>query len=370
MMRWIKEVWLTMGQCLRMLFSEKKMIALLLCGMAVLVAMLLSMDEVKEEKSRISIGIADADDSEFSRNVIADMQQMELYEITTGSEEELLELLQGGKLSAVCVLRNRLEDRVQKGKSDNLVTIYETEGSSAMLVGDVLAGVMMQEICMAKGYQTLLDYEKKNGREATLTLEEYRNYVAEVLAKEGTEFAFEVTYVSQDKETVKKPSQAIIYEQAIFAVFALMAGLLSVYAVLPFRQLRHGALAKRMRTLPMHGSALYAGSAMSAFVVTAVFSALFLGCFIVRNGVEASQIMLLLICTAAYLCVIVCIMLAAAYGIKNQTVYQMGMLAMILVFGVCGLVSLADGLLLPEGTVTWVPNGWYVRKMTEIINNG
>ena len=85
---------------------------------------------------------------------------------------------------------------------------------------------------------------------------------------------------------------------------------------------------------------------------------------------QAQKLISLHICTMLYICVIVCMMLLAAYIIKSQTVYQMGMLAMILIFGVCGLVSLVDGLLLPEGTVTWVPNGWFVRRMTEILNNG
>jgi hypothetical protein len=61
-------------------------------------------------------------------------------------------------------------------------------------------------------------------------------------------------------------------------------------------------------------------------------------------------------------------MLFAAYIIKNHTVYQMGMLAMILLFGVFGFISVVDGLLVPEGTAVWVPNGWFVRKMTELTH--
>lgn len=368
MMDWFKEVWLALKQSMKLLFCGKQTPVLLVLGMVMLVAMLVCMDEVKEEKSKIAIGMADEDKTELSQSVIAAMEQLELYEVTTGSEEDLLVLLQQGELSAVCVLKKSFASLVERGKTNKLVTIYETEDGGALLLGDILAGVMMQEICTAKSYQTLLSYGKKGGRETSLTLEEYRNYVAEVLEEAGTEFSFEVTYVSGENEAVKKPAQTIIYEQAIFAVFALMAGLLSVYAVLPFRRFTHGALAGKIKTLPVHGSALYAGSALGAFLVPAFFGVLFLACFAWRNRTEVSQIISLLICTVVYLCVIVCMMLLAAYGIQSRTVYQMGMLAMILVFGICGLVSLVDGLLLPEGTVTWVPNGWYVRRMTELLN--
>lgn len=368
MMRWIKEVCLTMGQCLRMLVAGKQTLLLLAVSLGLLAAMLTGMNEVKEEKSKIVIGIADKSGSEMSQSVIERMQQKDLYEVILGEEEELVERLKTGELSAVCVLKKNFAESITRGRTNNLVTIYETNDGSALLLGDIFAGVMMQEICTAKSYQTLLDYEKKAGKDTTLSAEEYRTYVNEVLAEGGTEFSFDVAYISRENEETEKPSQAILYEQAIFAVFALMAGLISVYAVLPFRQLRHGGLANRIKTLPVHGSAVYVGSALAGLVLPFLFGIMFLVCISLRSPMEFSQILSLLVCTGVYICVIVCMMLLAAYGIKSHTVYQMGMLAMILLFGVFGLVSLVDGLLVPEGTATWVPNGWYVRRMTELYH--
>ncbi len=367
MMRFIKEICLTMVQSLKMLLLGRQTLILLAGGILLLVVMLTGMDEVKEEKSKISIGIADRDGSELSEAVIDGMRQKEMYEIITGEEEELLVLLEQGELSAVCVLKSTFSENIAKGKSNKIVTIYETEGGEALLLGDIFAGVMMQEICTAKGYQKLLSYQKKAGKESTLSMEEYRTYVTDILQEGGTAFAFDVTYVAGSGKKVEKPSQSVIYEQAIFAVFALMTGLISIYSVLPFRQMRHGRLAERMKTLPVHGSAVYLGSALAGLLIPMAFGFLFLLCFSKRNALELSQNISLLICTAVYVCVIVCVMLFAAYVIKNHTVYQMGMLAMILIFGVFGLVSLVDGLLVPEGTAVWVPNGWYVRKMTELL---
>lgn len=366
MIRWIRDVVLTMGQSLRLLLAGKQTVLLLAVSLLFMVVMLGHMEEVKEEKSKISIGIADPNDTELSRSVIEGMKQMELYEVTVGEEEELLTQLKAGNFSAVCVFNKSFANRIFRGKTNNLVTIYETEESSALLVGDILAGVMMQEICTAKSYQTLLTYQKKNDMEKTLSEEEYRDYVNTVLAEGGTEFSFDVQYLSKENEEAKKPSQAILYEQAIYAVFALMTGMISIYAVLPFRQLRHGRLAERIKTLPVCGSAVYVGSALAGFTIPLVFGALFLGGLYYRNALEFSEILSLLVCTVTYICVIVCMMLLAAYAIKSHTVYQMGMLAMMLVFGVFGFISLVDGLLVPEGIAVWVPNGWYVRKMTEL----
>ncbi|MBO5353813.1 MAG: ABC transporter permease [Lachnospiraceae bacterium] len=365
---WCREVKMAMTQSLRLLLHGRQTMILLALGMAVLVSMLVCMDGAKEEKSRIPVGIVDEDRSDMSQAVVEAMERLELYHVTRGDKKELTDALKRGELMAVCLLKEGFAEAVAQGETDRIVTLYETTGS-AMLMGDILAGAMMQEICTAKSYGILQKYEKKTERESGMTLEEYRAYVERFLAEEGDRFSFEVTYVASDvdREPVKEPAQESIYIQAIFAVFALMAGLMAVYAVLPFRNLRYGRLAEKVRTLPVRQSALYVGSALGALAVPVFFGTVFLGCFAVRNALEVSTFVSLLICTMGYSCVIVCIMLAAAYGIRSLTVYQMGMLVLVLVSGICGLVSLVDGLLLPEGTVGWVPNGWYVRKIMEIL---
>lgn len=367
MMRWIKEVTISAGLSLKMLLKGKQTIVLLLGSMLLLTAMLLGMDSVKEEKSRIPVGIVDKDGTQLSHAVVAGLQQMDLYEVYTGEEAVLTERLKAGELSAVCVIKKSFEKNILKGKTNRLITIYESEESQALLLGDIFAGVMMEEICTAKGYQTLLSYEKKAGTEPTVSFEEYRAYVKSVMEEGDTEFSFAIEYVTPSGETAGKPSQSVVYEQAVFAVFALMTGLVCVYAVLPFREVVHGKAANRIKTLPVHGFALYVGSALAGFLLPMLLGMLFIFSLSVRYGLVFSQIISLLVCTFLYVCVIVCMMLVAAIGIKNQTVYQMGMLAMILVFGCLGLVSLVDGLLVPKGTTAWIPNGWYVRRMTELL---
>ena len=260
MMRWWKEVILAAGLSLKMLIKGKQTIILLAGSLILLNSMLLAMDSVKEEKSRICIGIADKDKTELSAAVIADMQQLDLYEIYTGEEEDLTAQLKNGELSAVCVIKKSFAKNVLRGKTNRLVTVYEAKEGDALLLGDILAGVMMEEICTAKGYQTLLSYEEKAGLEPEMTYEEYRAYVEKVFAEGGTEFSFAVEYIAASGEKTAKPSQSVVYEQAVFAIFALMTGVISLYAVLPFREFVYGTTAGRMRTLPVCKSALRAAA--------------------------------------------------------------------------------------------------------------
>ena len=240
MMSWIREVILSAGISLKLMFRGVYTPVVLAVSVILLAAMLLSMDSVKEEKSKIAIGIADEENSALSAEIMTGMKQKDLYEVVEGDEAELVKRLVAGELSAVCVLNQSFSKNIYRGKTNRLIKIYETDNKEALLLSDVLAGVMMEEICTAKGYQTLISYEKKRGKEQAMSLEEYQEYVKGLFAKEGTEFSFDVEYVATDGTQKEKPSQTVIYEQAVFAIFALMAGLVSIYSVLPFRSLLHG----------------------------------------------------------------------------------------------------------------------------------
>ena len=198
---WIREVFLAAGTSLKLMLKGAYTVVLMAFSLALLTVMLLAMDSVKEEKSKIVIGIADEDNSALSAEVIAGMKQKDLYEVVEGEETELTDRLALGELSAVCVLKKNLSKNIYRGKTNNLIILYETNEKEALLLPDVLAGVMMQEICMAKGYDTLTSFEKKRGISQTLSIEEYRDYVDALAAKGEMEFSFDAA----DEIDIRQP---------------------------------------------------------------------------------------------------------------------------------------------------------------------
>ena len=121
MMGWIKETLLAMGYSLKLLLTGKRTVVLLVSGLVILFAMLMSMEEVKEEKSKISVGIADQSNTALSAMIIEAMQQKDLYEIVPGKEDEFVERLKAGEVSAVCVFKRNFADNLRKGKTKNLI---------------------------------------------------------------------------------------------------------------------------------------------------------------------------------------------------------------------------------------------------------
>jgi len=364
----IRETLLVMQMTLRLLLKGKRMLLLFLLSMTLFAAMLLGMDKVKEEKTVQWLGMVYTEDNVLAEDVASRMRQKELYEVVLGEQEELLEQLGRGELSAVCVFADEFQENIAKGETDRLVTIYERKGAKAPLLEDILAGVMMQEICTAKSYRTLLEYEERTGKETVLSAEEYKAFTDRLSEENGDGFSFDITYLTDNGTQAEEPSREMIYEQAVFAVFALMTGFVSLYGVLPFWEMVHGRQAEKIKTVPLHKAAVFTGNVLAGILLPLVPGMMFLLGLMLRNPEKLSKFLSLLVCTLLYVCVIVCIMLVAAAGIRNHTVYRMGMLAMILIFGVFGLVSLVDGLLLPEGCAVWIPNGWFVRKMTELYH--
>lgn len=367
MKNWWYDMVLALGQGLKLQIKGKNTLIVLFFGLLLMLVMLLQMEEVKDEKSRIAIGIADESQSELSEKLKEEVAKLDLYEVTEGTEKELVALLKNNQLSAVCVIPEDYVASVMAGKERNLIIIYESTQSEALLVGDILAGILLQDVCLAKGYLTLEKYCETYGIETKMTFSDYKEYVNRLEQESGMEFSFETEYVSVEGETVEKPPQSLIYMQGVLAVFALMTGVIAMYAVLPFQEMVHGRIAGKLRTIPTEKEAFAIGTGISSFLIPVLFAGMFLALLSVKQKISAETTFSLLICTGAYVCVIVCIMLAAARLVSNKTVYQIGMLAMIIVFGIIGLASIVEGVLLPSGMTGWVPNSWYVRQMTELL---
>lgn len=346
---------------IKLLSKGKETMILLLGGIVLMLFLVFGMDEVKEEKSKISIGLVDEDASAFSEMVVKRIRDMELFEVVSEEKEFLLKRLSAGELSAVCVIREGYMELVTKGDTDDVVLIYQTE-EGILLLPDVLAAAMLEEICSAKGYQVYLGYAQEGKQ---LSYEEYQDYIRPYVNGEMFDFSFDISYRNTKAEGVA-PGNEVIYVQAIFAIAALMMSFLAVYGILPYHRMLHGVVRGRMASLPLGKTGLILGNAGAVCVFTGVFSMLFVAVFTWRNGLDFSVFLSFLICTGVYVCVIVAIMMLAGTILRSEQGYVVLLIAVVLLFGMCGFFSIVDGVLLPEGMSTWTPNGWYVRKMTEI----
>ena len=318
------------------------------------------MEDAKEEKSTIALGIVDEDETGLSGQLVERLKENRLFTVSQGGLSKELEQLGSHKVKAVLLLKSGYEEKLSAGTPEKVITIYETEQGGVPLLRDMIAGEMMADVCTAKGY---LEYRRvwQERGEPPLLAEEYAAYVAEGMQSGRFDFCFETDYLGGG-EKQEKPTPVLIYRQLTFAVAAMLLSLLAVYACVPYYRIRHGKMAERSSLLPASAWTLWTGCAMGAVLLVLAFGILLVVLFSLRDGTFAGALTRFLY-TAGFCGGIVMVAMLSARCCRTLTQYQCGMLFFVFVSGIFGMLSVFDGMLIPEKAADWIPNYWYIRHM-------
>lgn len=361
-MKWnnASKISLFFGQTLRLLLGSRETVLVVLFSFGIMLLLIGFMEDAKEEKSTIALGIVDEDETGLSGQLVARLKENSLFAVSVGELSEELEYLGNRKVKAVLLIKTGYEEKLSAGTPEKVITIYETEQGGVPLLRDMIAGEMMADVCIAKGY---LEYRRawQERGEPLLSAEEYAAYVTEEMQSGRFDFCFETAYLGGG-EMQEKPEPTLIYRQLTLAVAAMLLGLLAVYACVPYYRLRHGKMAERSRLLPASAWTVWTGCTIGAVLLVLTFGMLLVVLFSLRDGTFAGALTRFLY-TAGFCSGIVIIAMLAAGRCKTLAQYQCGMLLFVFVSGIFGMLSVFDGMLIPEKAVDWIPNYWYIRHM-------
>lgn len=370
MRNWIQELHTAALHSMRLLLWRKETRVVFCFGLVLMSALLFFLNEAKEEKSVVYIGLSDEDRTEKSAALAERIRKLPVFHVTEDSTKELLPLLKKGNLAAVFVIREGYEEKVSRGAEEKLLLVYEPETGKFPLLSDIVAGEMMYDICTAKGWKI---YEELAGAREDVTLlpdkNAYVTYVNSYLDDETFDFSFKTEYIDREGETGAVLENSVIYVQVIFSVLAMITGFLAVYAVMPYVELCHGKTAKRLRVLPIGKWSVAAGCGLSAFFVVAFFAALCVFVFAARNGLSAETFFCMLFATAGYSAFIVAVTLLLAGILPGAAVYQLTMLLLVVFCGTAGFLSVAEGLIGQGDILQLAPNSHYVKTMIHFYTN-
>lgn len=355
----------TCGHALRLLFRSKETRIIFAVSLLLLFSLLYFVEDAKEEKSVIHIGIADEDQSRLSGALLQRVKENEVFLVSEGSLSELTDRLQRGKLAAVFLIKRGYEISIERGEEEKLITLYKTKESEIPLVNDILAGEMMLDICTAKGF---IEYSKVMGEteRTAITKEAYSEYVAQTMSEDIFDFSFQITYLSNEGRQDEEPKNTDIYRQLVLAVAALMMGIVSIYAASPYYNMCHGRASGRVRLLPANGVARLLGCTLAATVTVLFFGTVFLAVICWKDKGTPGEFLSMFLCTAGFCGGIVLIAIFAARVCKSFTSYQLTMLVLMVLFGIVGMISVFDGLLWQSEWLRLIPHDWYVRQMMNL----
>lgn len=365
--RRISEIHTICAHATRLLLKKKQTLLVFAISLLFFFLLLFFLEEAKEEKSVVFIGVLDEDKTALSEVLMERIRACEVFGVTEAPLNELLAMLQEGKLSAVFVIKKGYEEALARGEERRLITMYEAEGRGIPLIADIVAGEMMYGLCTSKGFLSYEKVMKQSGRESELLSKEaYAVYVMDFLAKEEFDFSFQVEYFDRAGKDAAVPKQTVIYMQVIFAVLSMLLGFLAVYAVVPYMDLCHGRAAKRMRVLPFYKASVLVGSGIAALLPVLLLGTAAVVLFALKNRLPFFAGLQMFLYTAAYSSGIVMMTMLFARLWKHAAGYQLFMLAAVAAFGAAAFLGIA-------GQPDWTglsPSSMYVKAMVRCYSSG
>ncbi|MDE7325004.1 MAG: ABC transporter permease [Lachnospiraceae bacterium] len=354
--------------CLKLFVRDRITVSVLILSMLTFLLCMSDFSRGADELSSIPIGLIDGDRSTQSEELVDRVGGNEALSVKSGTYQELLSLLENGDIRCILEIKEGYGQAVSAGEYRALVNVYHEEGDNvATLITDIVAGEMMYDICQAHAY---LAYGKlAPGEKEKFSRQEYEAYAASLLGNEDFDFAFEFRFLDgKGGERREGLKNSLFYRQAVAAVAAVLLTLVMMAPLSCICLEGECGVRKRKRLSGMGGVCEAFGSllacALLAFLPSAVFA------FCVASGVGNFKKFFPIFWTSAFFSVIMALIYyILAKAARGLFVYQVAGTFVLAVSGICGFLSVVDGVLFPKfpGWFSLIPNCAYLRCFTWIL---
>ncbi len=367
-MRMLSDIAVQTSLRLKLLFKDRVTAAVLVIASAFFLFGMEGLNSGAEERSSIPVGVLSRDDSPGAAEFVRRLGELESLYVISGSFEELERALEDGYVRCILELREDFAERIADGKYRNLINVYSVEGDNvATVIADIAAGEMMYEICLAQCYEAY--GELPEGERRKYTKEEYEAYAASLIGAENFDFAFRFRFVdSAGRERGTGIQNSVFYRQAAAVVGSMLLALVQFAAMAGVHfEKQQGILARRKLT-GLSRTAEAAGNLIAAGVLSAGMSSIFAWCACSAAG-KRENIFSMLWTTLLFSIIMALIYYILAAVVPDLLVFQAAGALLLLGAGVCGFLSLVEGVMFRElpGWVRWVPNSVFLRKFTELM---
>lgn len=322
-----------------------------------------------QQRSNFPIGIVNLDTTKsLSGEFVEELKKEEALYVYEGDFEQLYQELLEGRIFSLYVIPEGFEHKIRTGKFKNLVTVYYgSESKTAALIKDIVAGDMMYSICLSRGarmYQGLFQGEASAG-----SREEYENYASLLRNSDQFDFSFDVEVLSKKEGNIEPGSLSnrILYHQMNAALFATLLSFVVLFAAAYLPVEKGSSTGKRLKLTLMNPVASYLGNLLAICIITSILCIFFvlLLCYYESNFTLFLPVMRLIL---VYLLIMGSGFLLLGSLTKNIFVYQLLGAFLTIGFGGVGMISVLGEVAAGIQTATfYVPNGWFVQKLAEIM---
>jgi len=338
---------------IKILLKDRTACICYLISVIVMVCLLIGLKNSSEERSAVPIGLVINDESreaEFLRERIKQTPAVYVYE---GELDELNEKLLEGNINSIFIIDEGYGERVRKGETDELVTIISGEDDRmSVIIGDILAGSMLYDICANKSY---IAYSSL--KDNKLTRDEYYSYIMGLKEDPRFAFTFEIETKSSGKETLKENqiTNGMIYKQMIAGMLAMLICLVAFVSCNCFCLEYECGVAGRLKELPCNRISAEAMDFFGIFVYTLPLS--------IVAGILMSDFRSIVV-SIIYLFIISILCMLISKTVKRTESYQLVGAVLVIGLGILGFVSVFAGLIGGPEFLKFTPNAIYIDQVT------
>ncbi len=330
---------------LKLLLRDKTALICYGLAVAVIVSVILGLNMHSEERSSLPIGLINEDNSPESENLRKEILKSKALYVYEGSRDYLQSLFLDGYINSLFIIKEGYGDNVKLGNTAELISIYSAEDDKiSTVVGDIIAGCMLFEICIDKTYNRYMALNKLDGIEK-LTYSEYCEYVEELSGDDSFAFSFDVSYIDAGTgaTSAHDVTNGMVYRQMIAGMLAMLIMLIAFCSCNAIAGEYESGVRRRLFTIGRN--VFLAGfreiSAVATFMLPMIIlmSVLFLKCM---TGTEVIKLLCLNICFMLFGTLLFYILVRLS---KNVFMYQFVSSFVVIGFGILGFISVFEGLL-------------------------
>lgn len=333
----------------------------------VMLCVLLGLEASSEERSAIPIGLVNLDESTEAQNLVKQIHENpSIYVIDGNSREELEERLLSGYINSIFIINEDYGINVRKGATDNLITVISGEDNKvSVIVGDIIAGSMLYDISMSKGYKTYLSEAEKAGiykdsEKVQWDRDKYREYALSISERPDFSFAFNMEFKDGNNGKIeeKAVTNGMIYRQMIAGMLAMLLSLVAFSACNGICLEHERGIRRRLSNLPGSRAVSLMFDFFGIFVYTLPLG---VGAGWALGKLEGIPVSLLYLAVMCLLCLIL------SDAVKKTDAYQLVGAVLVIGFGVCGFISVFSGLTGGADFLKYTPNALFIESFMKTM---
>ena len=331
---------------LKLLIKDRTAGICYIVSSVLILAVMLGLNLNSEVRSSLPVGLVCMDHSSEAEELSGRIKASESLYVYEGSFDELNDLLLDGYINCIFVIKEGYGENVTAGRTDGLIGLYAARDDKiSAIISDIVAGCMMDEICLDKAYLRYSALEDEVRQAEMLDRDAYTEYVSAMAQDESFSFVFDTSYIDAGTGEYRASdiTNGMIYRQMIGGMLGMLFMLICFCANKGIATEYENGIMRRRKTFPSGTGLRSLGDVFAVFTYS--LPVIVLSSLLLSGRLGFAGTLRILSVNAGFVLVCALFFLAAAHVSRGVFSYQLLGTVLLIVSGAMGFISVFEGLL-------------------------